>query len=116
MRNKEDELFKFIKEWENKDYDEFNRNFEAFVEKLELSYEETKEISLSLDAPIALRAKCKAEVPFMQLIACFAFVKFLISSSNFFINLPPATQPSLIVDEDALISSLDKFGKLRFII
>ena len=50
MRNKEDELFKFIKEWENKDYDEFNRNFEAFVEKLELSYEETKEISLSLDA------------------------------------------------------------------
>jgi len=50
MRNKQDELFKFIKEWENKDYDEFNRNFEAFVEKLELSYEETKEISLSLDA------------------------------------------------------------------
>ena len=50
MRNKEDELFKFIKEWENKDYDEFNRNFEAFVEKLELSYEETKELSLSLDA------------------------------------------------------------------
>ena len=50
MRNKEDELFKFIKEWENKDYDEFNRNFETFVEKLELSYEETKEISLSLDA------------------------------------------------------------------
>lgn len=50
MSNKEDELFKFVKEWENKDYNEFNRNFEAFVEKLELSYEETKEISLSLDA------------------------------------------------------------------
>lgn len=45
MRNKQDELFKFIKEWENKDYDEFNRNFEAFVEKLELSYEETNEFS-----------------------------------------------------------------------
>ena len=50
MRNKQDELFKFIKEWENKDDDEFNRNFEAFVEKVELTYEETKEISLSLDA------------------------------------------------------------------
>ena len=42
MSKKKDELFKFIKEWENKDYDEFNRNFEGFVEKLNLSYDEAK--------------------------------------------------------------------------
>tara|TARA_B100000886_G_scaffold332628_1_gene285581 strand:+ start:460 stop:759 length:300 start_codon:yes stop_codon:yes gene_type:complete len=49
-KNKKDELFKFIKEWENKDYHEFNRNFEGFVEKLKLSYDEAKEISEALDS------------------------------------------------------------------
>ena len=48
--DKKDELFKFIKEWEKKDYDEFNRNFEGFVEKLNLSYDEAKEVSEALDA------------------------------------------------------------------
>ena len=32
LTSKKDKLFKFIIEWEKKDYDEFNRNFEGFVE------------------------------------------------------------------------------------
>ena len=50
MTNKKLELFKFIKEWENKDYNEFTNNFEGIVEKLKLSYDNAKEISDALEA------------------------------------------------------------------
>ena len=49
LTSKKDKLFKFIIEWEKKDYDEFNGNFEGFVEKLNLSYDDAKEISDALD-------------------------------------------------------------------
>ena len=79
--DKKDKLFKFIKEWENKDYDEFNRNFEAFVEKLELSYEETKEISLSLDEEIYKDGSTNSDNAHLQYAADF-FVMVLEDYDN----------------------------------
>jgi|TARA_B100002003_G_scaffold191236_1_gene180271 hypothetical protein len=49
MTDKITKVLEFIKEWKDKDYEEFTSKFATFAETLELSFEDVEEISKKLD-------------------------------------------------------------------